>query len=45
MQIVFFGEICMKGLSLISEKNKKNLISLVSVEFAQRMVTVLKQDN
>ena len=31
----------MKGQSLFSEKNKKNIISLSSAEFAQRVVKVI----
>ena len=43
MQIVFFGPvetICINGQSLFSMKNKKDIISLSSAEFAQIVANV-----
>ena len=40
MQIVSNGTICMKYHILISGKNKKNIISLLSSELAHNMLIV-----
>ena len=45
MQIVSSGENLHEMSSLFSEKNKKTIISLTSVEFAQRVVKIKKSSD